>query len=253
MLNVRVAAAPDALFRMAADELARIATGAASERGVCYIALSGGSTPRALYALLATPLYRDSIPWTRTHFFWSDERQVPPDSSQSNYGMAREVLLRHVPVPASNVHRICGELSDASSAAAQYEDALRQTLKPVAGQLPRFDAILLGMGEDGHTASLFPGSAAIGEASQWVVAPFVEKFRAYRVTFTLPLINEAANVLFLVTGKAKATILERVLNGNESAQVLPCRGVHPREGRLIWFVDRAAASRLPKELQEGCS
>jgi len=253
MLNVRVAPAPDALFRMAADELGRIATDAASGRGVCHIALSGGSTPKALYALLATPLYRGSIPWAHTHLFWSDERHVPPDSSQSNYGMAREALLRHVPVPASNVHRICGELSDAGSAAAQYEDALRQTLKPPPGRPPRFDAILLGMGEDGHTASLFPGSAAIGEVSQWVVAPFVEKFRAHRVTFTLPLINEAANVLFLVTGEAKAPILERVLTGNESAQVLPCRGVHPRDGGLIWFADRAAASRLPTELQEGCS
>src|SRR5215471_16371201 len=137
MLNVRVAPTPDALFRMAADELGRIATDAASGRGVCHIALSGGSTPKALYALLATPLYRGSIPWTRTHLFWSDERHVPPDSSQSNYGVAREALLRHVPVPASNVHRIRGELSVAGSAASQYEDALWQTLKPTAGRPPK--------------------------------------------------------------------------------------------------------------------
>ena len=250
MRNLRIASNPESLFRLAADELVRIVDEAAAARGVCNVALSGGSTPKALYELLASPSFRERMPWVRTHLFWGDERLVPPDDAQSNYRMASEVLLRYAPIPAANVHRIHGEAPDAAGAAAHYENVLRHTLWPADGRPPRFDLILLGMGEDGHTASLFPGNAALSERSRWVVAPWVEKLHAHRVTLTFAVLNEAANILFVVSGRSKAETLERVFTGNESADLLPCRGVEPRDGRLTWFVDRAAASRLPQRSEE---
>jgi len=218
-----------------------------TETGRFSVALAGGSTPRALYELLAES---DGAPiggpgdWARIHLFWGDERHVPPDHPDSNYRMAREALLSKVPIPEGNVHRIRAELADASQAAEEYEADLRRFFALSAGALPRFDLILLGMGPDGHTASLFPGTSVLGEIERLIAAPWVEKFRTHRITLTPPVLNAAARVIFLVAGGEKAETLRAVLEGPRDPQRLPAQFVRPHRGELIWLVDRAAARLL---------
>jgi 6-phosphogluconolactonase len=242
--ELRVLPDAAALARAAAEELARRAAEAAAVRGNFALALAGGSTPRALYSLLADPGegLRDRIPWHRTQVFWGDERHVPPGDPDSNYRMASEALLSHVPVAAASVHRIRGELPDAARAAAEYEEELRRALRPMPGEVPRFDLVLLGMGPDGHTASLFPGSPALAERERWVAAPFVERLGTHRITLTLPVLEGGRAVLFVVAGAEKAGVLAKVLEGG--GEGLPAALVRPRAGELVWLVDRAAAAGL---------
>ena len=214
-----------------------------AERNRFTIALSGGSTPKSLFTLLATSA-RSSLPWDRMFFFWGDERHVPPDDPGSNYRMANEAMLSKVPVPAGNVFRIPAENPDAAAAAASYEQTLRKFFALEAGQVPRFDLILLGMGPDGHTASLFPATAALRETSRLVVANWVEKLKTSRITLTLPVLNAAHCVAFLVSGTDKAAALHVVLETDAPGEQYPSKLVQPSDGKLIWFVDRAAASEL---------
>jgi 6-phosphogluconolactonase len=208
--------------------------------GVFNVALSGGSTPKALYTRLASEGESESTAWLRTNVFWSDERCVPPTDEQSNYRMAKEALLDHVPVPPQQVHRMRGE-DDPNIAAQAYAATLAQHL---AERDYRFGLILLGMGDDGHTASLFPHSPALDETEKLVVAPFVNKLRVSRLTLTLPLINRASNIIFLVSGATKADTLQLILEGDADGRALPASLVQPTNGKLIWLVDEAAFAKI---------
>jgi 6-phosphogluconolactonase len=241
--EIRILTTPQELFASAAEEVVRAANEAVTQRGRFSIALSGGSTPRNLYTLLATNA-RSSLPWDRMFFFWSDERHVPPDDPDSNYRMVNETLLSKVPIPAGNVFRVAAENPDAAAAAEAYEQTLGKFFGLEAGQVPRFDLNLLGLGPDGHTASLFPETAGLQEKSRLVIANWVEKFKTHRITFTLPVVNGARCVAFLVSGTDKAAALRAVLESDAPGREYPAKLVKPVEGKLIWFVDRAAASSL---------
>ena len=241
--EIRVLTTPQELFAAAAEEVVRTANDAVRQRGRFTLALSGGSTPKSLYNLLATNA-RNTLPWDRTYFFWGDERHVPPTDPDSNYRMANEAMLSKIPVPASNVFRMQAEEPDAKAVAQKYEEALRQFFKLRAGEIPRFDLILLGMGPDGHTASLFPGTAGLEEKSRLVIANWVEKLKTHRLSFTLPVLNAARAVAFLVSGTDKAAVLQIVMEQNQPGEQYPAKLVRPTDGRLIWFLDRAAASEL---------
>ena len=213
------------LARGAAEYLVARSGEAVAQKGLFTVALSGGSTPKILYEFLVGA----KVPWSQTHFFWSDERHVPPDHPDSNYRMAYEALLSRVPVPESNVHRIHGENPDAAEAANEYE----QTLLPL-------DLILLGLGTDGHTASIFPGSDVLHETKRLVAATWVEKLNTYRITMTLPLLNAGASVLFLVSGAEKAQIVKEVIEGPKQ---YPAQLVQPTHGQLLWMLDKDAAAK----------
>ena len=242
-VNIRILTTPQELFAAAAEEVVRATTEAVAGRGRFTIVLSGGSTPKSLFNLLATNA-RTTLPWDRMFFFWGDERHVPPSDPDSNYRMAEETMLSKIPVPAGNVFRIPAENPDAAAAAEAYEQTLRKFFGLEPGQVPRFDLILLGMGPDGHTASLFPGTAALQEKSRLVVANWVEKLKTSRLSLTLPVLNAAACVAFLVSGTDKAPVLKCVLEGDDPGEQYPAKLVRPRDGKLIWLVDRAAASGL---------
>jgi 6-phosphogluconolactonase len=240
MADVRVFAGADDLARAVAEEFVELAATAIADRGRFVVALAGGSTPRTAYTLLASEPFVSRVDWSHVFFLWGDERCAPPDHSESNYRMAREALLDHVPVPERNVFRILGE-EEPAQAADTYEDTLRTLFDD---PIPRFDLVMLGMGVDGHTASLFPGTAAVHEAVRWVVAHRVEELDAWRVTLTPVVLNGAANVLFIVSGEGKAKRLREVLEGPFQPDVLPAQIVRPSAGRLVWMVDEAAAVGL---------
>lgn len=240
--EVRRFADVSSLQASAAAEIVEAAGSAVRERGICRLALSGGSTPRALYRSLATPPLVSSIDWERLELFWSDERDVPPDDPRSNYRMAHEAIVSKVPVPVAHVHRVETESESPVEAAARYEAAIRRAFGGGTG-IPRFDVIMLGMGADGHTASLFPGTPALMEHDRLVVANRVASMGATRITMTFPLINAARLVMILVTGKDKAPALRRVLEP-EPGDALPAAAVRPVNGRLLWLVDGDAASLL---------
>jgi 6-phosphogluconolactonase len=240
-LELRKLTTPQELFRAAADEVLHAATESIAQRGRFTLVLAGGSTPKNLYTLIAANAA--AVPWDKIYFFWGDERHVPPDHPDSNFRMANEALLSKVPVPAANIFRIPAENPDASAAAQAYEETLRKFFGLGAGEFPRFDLILLGIGPEGHTASLFPETAALQEKSRLVVANWVEKLKANRITMTLPVFNAAREVAFLVSGTDKAPIVHEALEG-KNPEKYPCRMVEPNDGKLIWFVDRAAASEL---------
>jgi 6-phosphogluconolactonase len=234
----------NAVAREAADRMVALARQAIAARGRFTAALSGGSTPRVLFALLAGETYRGELDWDKTLVFWSDERCVFPEHADSNYRLAHDTLLSKVPIPAANVHRARGEINP-EQAALEYEQSVRREVKePTEVGTPSFDLILLGMGPDGHTASLFPGTPAIRERTKLVVANFVPKLNAHRITFTPPLINAASNAMFLVAGADKADALRAVLEGEYKPDALPAQAVKPDKGRLTWLVDRAAAAKL---------
>jgi 6-phosphogluconolactonase len=214
------------LARGAAEHLVALA-----QEDSFTVALSGGSTPKILYQLLAEEPFRNRVPWSNTHFYWSDERHVPPDHPESNYRMAHEAMLSRVPVPESNVHRVRSENPSAQEAADEYEKIV----------VPRLDLILLGLGADGHTASIFPGSEVLEETKRLIAAPWVEKLNTYRITMTLPLLNNGASILFLVSGKDKAEIVKEVIEGPKK---YPAQAVQPTNGELIWMLDRDAAAGL---------
>lgn len=236
MAKVHVFPDLQALSAAAAEALAAVAREAVSEQGRFTLALAGGSTPRGLYEALATG-YRDSFAWSALHVFWGDERFVSPDEPASNQRMAREALLSRVPVPPSQVHPFPTALPDARAAAAAYETELRLVF---TGDWPRFDLILLGLGDDGHTASLFPGSPAIAESQRWVTLGEAPTQPRTRLTLTLPVLNHAARVWFLVSGASKREALRRALSRAEPLAACPAAGVQPTDGELVWWVDQAA-------------
>jgi 6-phosphogluconolactonase len=229
------------LSRQSAERFGQLARQSVQGSGRFTVALSGGSTPKHFYSLLASPGYKEQIPWNNVHLFWSDERSVPPDHPESNFGMAHEALLSKIKIPAENIHRMAGE-REPQAAATDYEKELQRFFGLESGALPRFDLILLGIGEDGHTASLFPGSDALDETERLVVAPIVEKLNSYRLTLTLPVLNHGAEVWFLVTGASKADAVEEVLSPSSD---LPAAKVQPVNGKLTWFITRDAAPEIP--------
>ncbi len=241
--EIRKLTTPQDLFHAAAEEFIRAASEAVEKRGRFAVALAGGSTPKSLYALLAANA-SSSLPWSQMFFFFGDERHVPPDHPDSNYRMANESLFSKAPIPQGNVFRMPTENPDADAVAAAYEQTLRNFFSAKPGEFPSFDLILLGMGPDGHTASLFPETAALEERSRLVVANWVEKLKTSRITLTLPVLNAARCVAFLVSGADKAPALHQVLEGDGPGEKYPSKLVQPERGKLIWFVDRAAASEL---------
>ena len=241
--EIRILTTPQELSEAAAEEVLRDANNAVKERGRFTFALSGGSTPKALFNLLATNA-RNALPWDRMFFFWGDERHVPPTDPESNYRMANEAMLSKVPIPPANVFRVPTENPDAAAAATDYEKNLRKFFRLEPGAVPKFDLILLGMGPDGHTASLFPGTTGLQEKAHLFIANWVEKLKTHRLTFTLPVLNAARRVAFLVSGVDKAPALKAVLEDNVLGEQYPAKLVHPAPGGLVWFIDRAAASDL---------
>ncbi len=230
-----------------ADFITELATKAITERGRFTFAFSGGNTPRPVYARLASAGYIDRIDWSRVQVFFGDERCVPPDDPKSNYHMARTVLCDHVLIPAANIHRIHGE-DPPEQAAAEYADELERVFGGDAktGGLPPdgFDLVLLGMGDNGHTASIFPGLAAVTESVHWVMAQYVEAVGMWRVTLTPVILNAAHHVAFLVAGADKAEMLSKVMEGPYQPVVLPAQIIKPTQGELHWLVDAAAAAHL---------
>ncbi len=250
--EVRVLRDASALCDAAATEFVRAAAETVQEKGSFSVALSGGSTPRALYSKLATDAaLRAQVPWDKMQIFFGDERHVPPDDNDSNFRMAQEALFSKAPLAPQQIARIKGEYPDAAEAAREYEQAIRQSFQLAGGALPRFDLVLLGMGPDGHTASLFPGTKALHEEQQLVVSNWVGKFFTDRITLTPPVINNAARVIFLVQGVDKTQALKAVLEGPYEPEQLPAQLIQPKNGILIWLVDRMSApllsTTLPKE------
>jgi 6-phosphogluconolactonase len=259
---MQVEPTPEALMHLAAKGVVFWGQKAIERRGVFHLALSGGSTPKALFELLATESFARQIFWDRVHLWWGDERNVPADDKDSNYKMAHDALISKVPIPEANVHRVKTELG-AMEAAADYETEMLRVIagadpntssphplisqhedhEPSVPTRPRFDLILLGMGDDGHTASLFPHSDALMVRDRLVVSRFVPKVNMDRITFTYPLINSADTVFFLVSGAGKAGVLRRVLIGDVQPEELPSQGVVP-QGKLFWMVDASAAAEV---------
>jgi len=244
--TIEILTTPADLFHAAAEEFVRTGRHAIGAQGRFSVALSGGSTPKTLYSLLASN-YAD-FPWNRAFLFFGDERHVPPTDPESNYRMVNESLLSKISIPPINVFRVKTENPDAVAAATDYEAQLRSFFELKPGEFPRFDLILLGMGPDGHTASLFPGSEGLQEKSRLVIANWVEKFKTHRITFTFPVLNRAAEVMFLVSGPDKADVLRQVLEGKagEDKTTLPAQQVQPEDGKLLWMLDHAAASKLTR-------
>ncbi len=238
----------EALAREAASRFVLIARQAIAARGRLAVALSGGSTPRDLYQLLATSEFSSQIDWSRAHLFWGDERAVPPDDPASNFRMANEALISRVPIPQHNVHRIRAELKpeDAAREYEQilYDDILGGTILQTENGVGRLDLILLGIGEDAHTASLFPRTHALRETVRWVAANYVEKLKAYRITLTPPILNAAANIWFLVAGADKANAVHAVLRSDYRPDEFPAQLVQPTNGQVVWLLDQAASGKL---------
>jgi 6-phosphogluconolactonase len=232
------------LSRAAAEHFAALACQRAQEKGLFSVALSGGKTPQTFLKLLASPELSGRIPWENTRIFQVDERCVPSDHPESNYRMIRELLLAAVPSAAANFHRMKADQQDREAASEEYAQVLEETLAPAKGRAPRFDVIFLGMGPDGHTASLFPGSSALAERSRWVCLNYIEKLQAHRLTLTFPVLNAASEVVFLVSGPDKAEALRQVIEGPRNPEHYPAQGVQPEEGKVTWHVDAAAARLL---------
>jgi 6-phosphogluconolactonase len=227
--------------RAAASSFVELSRAAIDAQGRFSVALSGGSTPKRAYQLLASDEFKENVDWAKTHVFFGDERCVPPDDADSNYRMADEALLSRVSIPSRNVHRIMGE-GDAVANSRLYEDELQIFFDNAAW--PRFDLMLLGMGDDGHTASLFPETEALAEMRAWVVANWIEKLGAYRITLSAPAINRSAHIAFLVTGASKAARLKEIIRGPREPERLPSQLIRAESGTLAWFVDKAAAANL---------
>ena len=236
MPELHVLPTPEAAADAAAAFVAKLADEHGSAAGRFTIALSGGSTPRLLYQALACDPYAARVAWDRWRIFWSDERCVPPDHDESNYRMARQALLDRVGIPVQQIHRMRGEMEPEEAAAAYATEILDTS--------PSFDLILLGIGEDGHTASLFPGTEALRERRKLVVANWAPHLQAHRITFTFPLINMAKNVAFLATDQSKAEVLRDVLETAQGEHTLPAAMVRPAQGIVHWFVTRDAARLL---------
>src|SRR6266478_2620293 len=243
--EIRILADANSIAQTAAAEFLEAAKQAVREKGSFCVALSGGSTPKALYGLLINnPVLQAKVPWSKIQFFFGDERHVPPDDAESNFRMATEAMLAKAPVDPKQVHRIKGEKRNATQAAEEYEQELRASFRLAADQLPRFDLVLLGMGPEGHTASLFPGTKALKEERRLVVSNWVGKLYTDRITLTPPVLNNAARVIFMVHGEEKAPALKAVLEGPYEPDQLPAQMIKPTEGKVLWLVDPSAASML---------
>jgi len=249
--TIKILRTPADLFHAAAEEFTRIGREAIAERNRFTAALSGGSTPKSLYALLAANYA--GFDWSRTFLFFGDERHVPPGDPESNYRMVNESLLSKINIPTANVFRVKAENPDAAAAAADYEAQMQKFFALAPGQFPRFDLILLGLGPDGHTASLFPGSEGLKEQSKLVIANWVEKFKTHRISFTFPVLNNAAEVMFMASGQDKADMVQQVLEcGTVEGSIAeerntppyPAQQVLPADGKLLWMLDEAAAKKL---------
>ncbi len=244
--EIKVLLDPSAVAREAAERIARMAVESIALDGQFSIALSGGSTPKTLYEVLASEPYRSRIDWTKVEVFFGDERCVPPDHPESNYRMAREALLSKVPIPGDNIYRMRGEI-DPEEAAVEYGQMLKEKF-PSTGSGQAWEGglnlVLLGMGDDGHTASLFPGTKAVSETNHRVVANYAEHSttgKSWRITMTAPFINRSRNVLILVVGAGKAQRLRDVLEGTRDPQRFPIQLIAPDSGRLTWLLDASAA------------
>ncbi len=231
------------LASQTAEEFSRLAQACVAAHGRFTVALAGGSTPKAAYELLASEPYCSQLPWDCIHVFWGDERPVPPDHPESNYSMAHEAMLSKVAIPGANIYRIVAE-EGAQQAADAYETTLRMFFGLEGSALPRFDLVLLGMGPDGHTASLFPGTTVVHEETRLVAAPWVEKFNSFRITMTPPVLCNAAHVVFAAGGAEKAETLCQVLQGDYQPDHYPSQVIKPRHGTLLWLVEQATARLL---------
>jgi 6-phosphogluconolactonase len=243
--RISIAADPSKLAREGAQLFVRLAIENVAAKGLFTVALSGGSTPKLMFALLADEPFKSQVPWRSIGFFWGDERTVGPEHPDSNYRMSKETLLSKVNVSADNIFRIRGEDPDHDGAARDYSDTIRKFFSAEAPvDFPAFDLILLGMGPDGHTASLFPGSEALKVDDRICVANYVEKFDTWRITLSAREINQAAEIAFLVAGADKAATLHDVLEGPSQPELYPSQLIHPGSGNLVWMVDEAAAAQL---------
>jgi 6-phosphogluconolactonase len=236
---------PDAasLAEAAAATFVRVTTDAVSKHGRAFVALSGGTTPRQMGELLKTEPYRDQVPWGQIDVFWGDERWVPEESPDSNAGVARRTFLDDVPIPADQIHPFPTKGLEPAAAAEAYARTMREVIG-AGDTVPRFDLVLLGMGDDGHTASLFPGTTEGRKGPALAVAHYVPKLDATRLTLAAPVLNAGREVVFLVSGQGKAPTLAAVLEGPERADEFPSQLIRPVDGQLVWLVDRAAASQL---------
>ena len=249
--EIRILEDGAAIAKRAAQEFVQAATLAVREKGSFNAVLAGGSTPKALYGLLVNdPTLRSQVPWDKIHLFFGDERHVAPDHPDSNFRMATETLISKSPVKPEQVTRIKGEYPDADRAALEYEKALREYFKLKNGEYPRFDLVLAGMGNEGHTLSLFPGTKALHADGRIVVRNWVGKLYAERITLTAPAASNAARVIFMVTGADKAPALKGVLEGPFEPEQLPAQLLQPKNGKLLWLVDAAAGSMLSIGIRE---
>ncbi len=246
--TIRRLADAEEVCHTAAAEFVRIGQESIRARGRFSVALSGGSTPRRLFELLAGAPFRDQLDWTKVEFFWGDERAVPPDHKDSNFGMARQAMLQSLHIPDAQIHRMTAEREDREAAARDYQNEIARVFGVASsGAPPSLDLVLAGMGPDGHTLSLFPHTEALKETTRWVVPNFVPKLSAHRLTLTPTIVNRAACVMFLVAGQDKAVPLAEVVEGPPDSDRLPSQRIHPEAGGLLWLVDRAAASKLSRK------
>ncbi len=249
--EVRILKDSAAVAAHAAEGFAKAAQAAVNRKGSFSVALSGGSTPKILYSLLANePQFRTMLPWDKMQLFFGDERHVGPDDPQSNFKMATETMISRAPLKTAQVERMKGEYPDAEQAAREYEQVLRASFKVKEAELPRFDLILAGMGDEGHTLSLFPGTKALHPEGRIVVRNWIGKLYTDRITFTAPLANNSAMILFMVAGKEKAPALKAVLEGPYEPDQLPAQLLQPTNGELLWLVDQAAGSMLSTGIRE---
>jgi 6-phosphogluconolactonase len=249
--NIYILADVAAIARRAATEFVRIAQAAVREKGEFSVALAGGSTPKALYQLLVRDAaLRNAVPWDETQIYFGDERHAGPDDPESNFKMASDAMLRDAPLLPGQIWRIKGEYADAERAAREYEDLLRDRFRLAPGEFPRIDLLLLGMGSEGHTLSLFPGTKALHEEKRIVTSNWVGKLFTERITLTARAANAAANVIFQVSGADKALALKAVLEGPREPEQLPAQAIRPVNGSLVWLVDAAAGALLAAGIRE---
>lgn len=248
--EVRILQDATAIAKRAAEEFARSANTAAREKGSFSVSLAGGSTPKALYALLVSDALRGHLPWDKMQLFFGDERHVKPTHPDSNFRMATESMISKSPLRAEQVHRIKAENLDAEQAAREYEQELRSHFKLADGEAPPFDLVLLGMGNEGHTLSLFPGTKALRDNGRLVMRNWVGKLLAERITLTAPAVNNAAQVIFMAAGADKAPALKAVLEGPYEPEQLPAQLIDPKNGKLLWLVDTTAGGILSRGIRE---
>jgi 6-phosphogluconolactonase len=249
--EIRILSDGAAIAQRAAQEFVQAAASAVREKGAFKVALAGGSTPKALYNLLTTdPTLRSQVPWDKMHLFFGDERHVGPEHPDSNFRMASESIISKAPLKPEQVTRIKGEYPDAEQAALEYEKALREHFKLKNGEYPRFDLLLAGMGNEGHTLSLFPGTKALHANGRIVMRNWVGKLYTERITLTAPAASNAARIMFMVTGADKALALKAVLEGPYEPEQLPAQFLQPKDGKLLWLVDTAAGGMLSTGIRE---